>query len=359
MNNKICFVIQSLDVGGSSKVVFDILSQLAPNKNLDLFLIVFFNSIDERYVSLLRDERIHAYILNKKQIIDRDFEIQLKKVVQDISPDIISSHLTCTFYLNKFLDYDKTHLFHTIHNKPQADLPFIYRLFLRKNIQSGKIKLIGCSKKVAEESQAFYGVPVQSIQNGIDARQILKKDIALAKYDFLCIGRMTKIKRFEDCVKAFYLVYKNNNNLKLCLCGYGKTKKRVLRLISHLGLNNNIDVYGADMDVGELYQNSKCFVLFSSREGAPIVILEAMSYGLPIIASDVNGVSDFVKEGVNGYLFKCKDLYAASNFMEKIIHDESISNRLSLNSLDLIKNFSAERMAQQYLRAFIDAKDQK
>ncbi|MCI1245316.1 MAG: glycosyltransferase [Bacilli bacterium] len=346
----ICFVNQSMGIGGSSKLLFDIISTIDRTK-YDVSLVIFFPIIDDQYSQLLHMSNLKVYLLHKKRTIDFAFFSELKKTIKMINPDVISSHLTCIFYLNLFVNFRKVKVFHTIHNKPNADLPWIYRFFLHRNITNGKIHLIGCSEEVAREASVFYKVPVVGIMNGVKLRSPSSISIP-KKYDFVCVGRFSIIKRFDDLVEAFFLVKQKVPSATLCICGYGPERKRIISKIEKLSLSSSVFVFGPDKNVNELYSESKIFCLFSSREGAPITILEAMNFGLPIIATNVNGVRDFVHDGKNGFLFECQDVEKGALLMNKVLSDPSLYLRMSENSSKIIKNFSIQSTTERYLKVF-------
>lgn len=350
MKTKLCFVVPFLGVGGSSVVVHDLVT-LIDKERFDVSLIVFFDIIDARYQDLLTMKSVSIYFLHKKHTIDFPFLRALKSVLRSVNPDIVSAHLTAIFYLNFFLNYEKTTVYHTIHNKPSADLPFLYRLLLYRHIKNRQIKLIGCSKFVAKESEDFYKVPVLGIQNGIFLPNRSPKEQEKV-YDFVCVGRFSKIKRFNDLIASFSIFHEKHQSSKLALCGYGEEERDIRKTVKTFGLSQFVDIFGPSKDVSALYQASRCFCLFSSREGAPIVILEAMSFGLPIIATSVDGVPDFVHQGENGFLFNCGDVKRASDFMSSLLDDKVLYSKMSCASLAMSLSFSVQKTVAEYADVF-------
>ncbi|TOG57259.1 glycosyltransferase, partial [Vibrio parahaemolyticus] len=75
-------------------------------------------------------------------------------------------------------------------------------------------------------------------------------------------------------------------------------------------------------DVEELLSKSDIFLLISNWEGYPISILEAMSYGLPVVASDVGGVRESVTHGYNGCLIPRGDVEYLKNTIDDLLHDK-------------------------------------
>ena len=100
------------------------------------------------------------------------------------------------------------------------------------------------------------------------------------------------------------------------------------------------------------------FCLFSSYEGNPITVLEAESFGLPIIATDVGGVSETVINNVNGILIpRSGDVEAESNAMKHLIDSNEIAQRMSLESYAIAKSHSIESTKEKYKALFLERKE--
>ena len=350
---KLCIVIQSLDIGGSSQVVYDLINNLHDCEFIDLSLIVFFDNVDQKYANLFNLKNVKIYLLHKKRTIDIPFMFRLKKVLKLINPNIISTHLTCVAYLNFFVNYKKCKVFHTIHNTPSSDLPKIYRLLIKRNVKKGNIKLICCHEHLVPSTEKLYKVKALHVNNGIKLSDKLveKKKI----YDLLIIGRMTNVKRFDLFVTLVKKLKDMGVTIRGAMCGYGPDKDNVLKLRDEFSLVNDIDYFDNTYDVTKLYETSNIFVSCSSREGAPIVMLEANSYGLPIIATKVGGVPSMISDGVNGYLYEYGDLDHAFEIILSLLKDANKLKELKKSALLESKKHSDKIMAQKYLDIFLEA----
>lgn len=347
---KLCLCVQSLGVGGSSKVVFDLLNNWSKTDEYELYLIVFFDIIDNRYKSLLENKKIKTYFLHKKRTLDIPFMFRLRKTLKEIDPDIISTHLTCVAYLNFFVNYKKCTVYHTIHNTPESDLPSIYRRLIRKNVLKGNIKLICCHRYLKEATEKLYGVKVFAVDNGIPVNP--RKPEENKKYDLLIVGRMTDVKRFDIFLKITRKILDDGIHCKSAVVGYGPEKESIIALSKELHLENNVDFFDSNQDVTELYKQSKIFVSCSTREGSPIVILEANSYGLPIIGTPVGGVPMMIKEGINGYLYDVGDVNKAALIIEKLLTSPDKLQHLSDSSYEESLKHTDKIMADEYLEIF-------
>ena len=117
-------------------------------------------------------------------------------------------------------------------------------------------------------------------------------------------------------------------------------------------MNNNIFFLGSVSDPGVVLEKSCCFVLSSTREGNPISVLEAMSYGLPIIAPNVGGIPDIVTDNENGYLFETNNVQDLIGKMTSILENKTNLELFSNKNLERIKAFSIDKTKDEYKKFF-------
>lgn len=112
--------------------------------------------------------------------------------------------------------------------------------------------------------------------------------------------------------------------------------------------NCEIDFLGLRNDIAHLLESASIFVLSSHYEALPLSIIEAMSKGLPIIASDVGGVNELVSDGINGYLFPAGDFEMLSVRLNALAQDVELRRRMGEESIRRYKyEFSSVRMMNQ------------
>ncbi|URL83308.1 glycosyltransferase [Limosilactobacillus fermentum] len=114
------------------------------------------------------------------------------------------------------------------------------------------------------------------------------------------IARFSPQKDQETLIKAVTKLPKDS--YKLTFVGDGETLQTNKELVSKYGLNHNIKFVGFKDDISDELINNDVYILSTHYEGLPISIIEAMSYGLPIIASDIGGNNELIKNKENGFL---------------------------------------------------------
>lgn len=155
-------------------------------------------------------------------------------------------------------------------------------------------KCIAVSQSVADKLRAKYKINVAVINNGIDSPLLIEEtnfihscNLVPSKY-ILLVSRIDPDKRHFDLIEAFERA--NLNNWKLVLVGSSdhpnKFEKEVLNKVANT--NNAISLgFRTGKELAELYSHAALFVLPSAKEGFPIVLLEALSYGITTLASDI------------------------------------------------------------------------
>lgn len=200
-------------------------------------------------------------------------------------------------------------------------------------------KIICISETIAENVRRRYKQEAAVIPNGVIIPKILQSDDTLKKYSLekgkyiLSVGRFVPEKGFHDLIDAFNEL--RLNGWKLVIVGRTDHEDRYSRnLKKKAGKNTNIILTGflIGKALQELYSHSGLFVLPSYYEGLPIVLLEAMSYGLPCIASDIPAnrnveISEdrFFKAGDIGSLIS-----KIREFIDKPLSDEERRRQLTL-----------------------------
>lgn len=195
------------------------------------------------------------------------------------------------------------------------------RLFLR---ECGAIIVLGekwCEKIKAIEPQANIVIINNTVK--IPQETVAWDDTCLK---VLFLGVLIKRKGVSDLLKAFRML-KDQRNLTHVRCvigGTGEEMENLSRLAEELEIREYIDFLGwIDGTQKEMaLKNSQILVLPSYNEGLPIAVLEGMSYGMPIIATNVGDMAEAVHDNVNGYLIEPGDITHLAECLLKMLDKE-------------------------------------
>jgi glycosyltransferase involved in cell wall biosynthesis len=143
----------------------------------------------------------------------------------------------------------------------------------------------------------------------------------------LSVGRLTRQKNYFLLLEALSKL--ENRNWFYIQVGEGEDRDALLARAAELGMDSSIRFLGLRNDVARVMQASDVFVLSSAWEGFPYVIVEALANGMPIVSTNVGGVSDAVLEGQNGYLVAPGDAVDLADKLQWLIADRSLRDAMS------------------------------
>jgi GalNAc-alpha-(1->4)-GalNAc-alpha-(1->3)-diNAcBac-PP-undecaprenol alpha-1,4-N-acetyl-D-galactosaminyltransferase len=118
----------------------------------------------------------------------------------------------------------------------------------------------------------------------------------------IAVGRLSKEKNHRKLILAFIKHHDTHPEWELHIYGQGALKKSLKQLITSRNAEDYVILKGLEKNISKAYQNADAFVLPSVYEGFPNVLLEAMSFRLPVISTPVNGATDLISPGHNGIL---------------------------------------------------------
>lgn len=176
----------------------------------------------------------------------------------------------------------------------------------------------------------------------------------------LAVGRFGPEKQFEGLVRAFASIADRHPEWRLVIAGGGELHLAVTRLAESLGVAERVIVPGPVGNIAEWYQRASAYVLTSRFEGFPNSLLEAMAYGLPVVAFDCKtGPSDMIDHGANGLLIAPQDFDGLATTLDRLLADESDRQRLGKAATAVRARFAesavmklwAEEMGGSFLRA--------
>jgi glycosyltransferase involved in cell wall biosynthesis len=170
------------------------------------------------------------------------------------------------------------------------------------------------------------------------------------------IGRFSEEKNpflFVDIAKN--IVARSPREFKFVMAGDGPEFDNVKVMIENYGLEGHFVLTGTIDNVAELLNDTYILLIVSRIEGVPLVVLEAMNMGVPVISTDVGAVSEVVKNNINGYLIDAGDK-AAESFASKV--QDLLSGKLDYTALaekarkTIVSDFSVKTMAEGFQSIF-------
>lgn len=256
--------------------------------------------------------------------------------------------------------------YHTLYEKYLHYVPFnkeITRTFLEKLVSSfcSHCDLVICPSWYVYEkvSQKLPGCNLRMIPTGLDleSRKDVEKGDIRKRYDIprnakimLYAGRITKEKNLDFLISCAISIIRKRDDTYCFFIGDGDQRARLEKLAADEGLAGKI-IFPGEKTRDELYRfynDADIFIFSSKSETQGLVILEAMSFSLPVVAVDAPAISEQVKNGINGYIVKEKEI----SFVEKallIIEDKQGYSRMAGGALQTAQQNSIRHTADLLL----------
>jgi len=200
----------------------------------------------------------------------------------------------------------------------------------------------------------------QAIINGVDTEKFkpdkkigaqIRQDLNLSNSDILIgsVGRLVEVKNYKSLINAFSLICHEQPHVHLVLAGSGPERKSLENQINHYQLNKRIHLLGRRDDIPRIMNAIDIFVLPSFSEGLSNTLLEAMSCGTPVIASDVGGNGEIIVPQITGYLYESNNDNGLANLLGKLVNNPKHIQQLSeLAREHILVNYSLSSMVNNY-----------
>ncbi len=359
---KVTILALHLGYGGIENAIVTLANTLVSKYNVEILSVYrLYNEpvykLDEKvkvsYISNIKpNKKEMMYYLKKKnfsmflkgigQSIKTGFVKYIKTpdVLRKINTDVIVSTRTVhNFLISKFVSNDikKIAWEHNHHNNKKKYINSLVKSC--KNIDN----LVLVSNELSEFYKGYLGSKVVYIPNCLD-----KMPSKLSKLDsknLVAIGRLSKEKGFDDLLKLFKKISIKHPDWKLNIVGDGMEKNNLLDLAKELKLGDKVVFHGYQNKdyINNILLESSIYVMTSHTESFGLVLIEAMSYGVPCISyTSAQGANEIISDGETGYLIKNRSEDEMIEKIELLIENEKLRNKLGKNARLKSKNYSNE-----------------
>ncbi len=303
---------------------------------------------------------------------------KLRKILKDYEIDIIHTFGARAEILGAIVVRmtKNVKMISTILHNPLEDIILDYGLvkgklinFLRKIfLKFGRSTIVAISNN-AKKGLIGLGINedgIRVIYSGIDEGllkkehekfQINKSNLSnkFKNNDFIVatVAVLNARKGIYYLIEAAKKLVENHPDIKFLIIGSGPLEKKLKENVNTLGLYNHVIFEKYYENIAEIYQNINLFVLPSLTEGIPAVLLEAMAFGVPIVATSVGGVPEMIEDGISGVLVPPKDSEALAEGVIKVYKNSVFASEISKNARSRFeKYFTADVMACQYEKVY-------
>lgn len=283
---------------------------------------------------------------------------RLKALFAELDPDIIISaygnEITIIHQIptraKKILEIHFCKDFRLLQNKK-----FLWRLInvLRSKHEAKLIKKFDKFVVLTKEDKEYWGnLPnIEVIPNFIS--ELPRQKAALDKKVCIAVGRLTYQKGFDVLIKIWETIHKQCPDWVLKIYGNGELHDELQAMIFDAHLEDVVTLMPSTSCISEVYRNSSILLMTSRYEGLPMVLLEAMSYGLPVISFACKcGPKDLIEDGVNGLLVHEGDIEDFAERTIALLKDSQQIKQMGENAFKMAVNYSKDNIIRKWVKLF-------
>lgn len=227
-------------------------------------------------------------------------------------------------------------------------------------------RFVAISRQVADDLTSLH-IPADkiiAIPNGLDTgrfspvqpeqRAAQRRALHLPSGSLVTFaGRLDPVKQVSVLLQAWPAVLDRVPGTRLLILGDGPQRPALQKLAGDLGIDEHVLFPGFVDDVAGYLQCSDLFVLPSRSEALPVALLEAMACAVPAIASNVGGIPDIVRDGVNGRLVPSGDVRELANAIIHVLDDSALRHRLGRHArADILQEYTMEQVVDRFIALY-------
>lgn len=379
MMKKICIVTNDLStIGGQQKTVSDVANMLSKDNQVYILFTSKKEKSNELLYKLNSDVKVTnldelTYSFNKYpfhvilQKINKKFNNKLKFRREIYFPIREKKNYTNYFLRNEFdivigdgprnsalisQIQDKSIKIGWMHSTfsryfLMENAQFLNLTVMYKKLFSKLDSLIVLTKKDQKEYKEMFKIQTHQVYNFVDVQ--ISEYTKLDNKSIIFIGRLDySVKGVDYLIEIFQRVNKINKDIILYIVGDGTGMERLKSHIKRENLDEKIILLGFQKDVYQFLMNSDLCIVTSREEGFGLVVVEAMSIGVPVISFETNGPSEIIEHGENGILIKKYDVKKFADEILYLFSKPEELKRMSASAIRRAKNFDLEVVKEKW-----------
>lgn len=312
--------------------------------------------------SLSLFHRFFRHIQLKSLMLER-----LKAVVEDFAPDviltttyslhiaeeiykvrrnaklIIESHETCSFVIkeNSYIS--------------NPFLKIVAKFYDKQNLRyvNQFDRLVTLTRGDANEWQKYLSINSDVIPNPLPLFPVSYKKVKSQYYRIIAAGRLEAVKGFDRLIKSFSIIADKCPKWKIDIYGNGSCHDSLMKLVSHYHMENRITILPPTNDIYKEYLNSDFYVLSSHHEGLGMVLLEAMSCGLPCVSFNCDyGPREVIVDRETGLLVENGNIEKLAQAILWMIDHQNNRLQMGIRARDSVKRYQMDIIMERWVNLF-------
>ncbi len=383
---KICFLYESVFTLGGVQRCITILSNYLVNKGYDISVICTNTKVPLNRETYGLDEKVKVIFIKKqnifRKIINRCLQLirklnyrtgilkkhtkildyvhyyyygkYIQKIVDKEKFDII---IGCGEYakLTALMSSEGMKKIGWQHSTYDAYFNSKNKFFWNEDASIGKMfkildKYIVLTLDDKIKLKKLKNLDSQTIYNPICFKQEEKSKLENKK--FLALGRFNKVKGFDSLINNFKEFNKINKEWTLDIAGDGPERKKLEKQVKDLKLEKYVNLLHRKNNVKETYKQASIYCMTSHKEGFPLVVLEAIESGLPVIAYDIPCIQEIFVNGNEGIIIENRDDKKYVQAMMELANNKSKREKIANRAVQRAKDFRIENIGKQWENLF-------
>ena len=379
---RIVYCLDQIDAtGGLERITVTKANALAKIPGNEVFILVAFNrncgvnhlegvnliDLDVQYYNDIGLGPFGGFFFMLKK--RREHKMKARSILNALSPDIVIStgmaekHFLKSIKINsnpviiRELHFEKYYRRHSAQSVAQRIISVVsefldYTVFIK-----GYDKIIVLTEE--DHQTNWHDDPKVAVMPNPIAHHSAEKS-SYSNNTVIAVGRLERQKNFCSLIDAWREVVKKHPNWCLKIYGQGSLNNSLQRQIDDYGLARTCSLEGFTSEIMHHMAPASFFALSSITEGMPLVMLEAMSCGLPVVSYTCpSGPRDIVSNGINGFLVPLNDTRLLADRICMLMDDRSLIKRMGANAIETSKQFTLEKIIPRWMALFNQLLDEK
>lgn len=347
MANSIFILTNTLKTGGAEKQSIYLFNALSEQYKVNL--IVFYgDQVDSRMLNMVNNYNKHNVIYLDGSHASK--ALFLYKLFKENRDPICVSYLATTNAINAFIGL-LAGVRIRIGGIRNSQYNW-FKLALQRVLHNHFLTLSVFNNNVGYEilsSKGFNAEKGVIIHNCIEVPVPIKFNFSPNPIVILSVGRFVEQKDYNTAIKAIGLL-NGRCNYKYIIVGHGHLENELRQVALSEGISQNIQFVINPTEVDSFYKQAHIYLSTSTFEGLSNSIMEAVSFGLPIVATNVGDNEHLVKDGITGFLVPPKDVELIADKLLYLVENPHIREELGQNGYNHISgNFSIEEFTNKYI----------
>ena len=350
---KITCVIGTLGCGGAERVMTHLCGGLA-SRGHEVTLLTMCNAVPDFYAvpAGVTRVRLHLPVLQKNGLFTAASRLwQIVRAVRSTRPEVVISFMTlsvlgaCWLLRVPYIFAD--HL--DVRRPPEKWKWKLLRNFLlsrakKVTVLSERDRKFLAMYHPAWRVQIVYNPALAPAEGFFPRPSFMQAD---KKY-VVAVGRLVKQKGFDRLLQAWRRICDDFPNWRLCLIGAGPDEAELKGLADTLDILYSVSFVPPQQGLNGVYCHADLYAMSSRAEGFPMVLLEAMAFGVPAVSFSCTGPDVIIRDGVDGFLVKQNDTDRLAAKLAELMQDEAKRQRFGKKAQEVTRRFSLHKYLEAY-----------